>query len=91
MYSEYENGEEYSSHVPNRKNYIDKVCTISRLHGDEDTTTWKQGKFLVTSNLLYDFRFMTNLKNSYVFPLYISFHDKLDTALTPSSKDEEMV
>ena len=34
---------------------------------------------------------MTNLKNSYVFPLYISFHDKLDTALTPSSKDEEMI
>ena len=71
--------------------YIDKICTISRLHGDEDTTTWKQWKFLVTSNLLYNFRFMTNLKNSYVFPLYISFHDKLDTALTPSSKDEEMI
>ena len=63
----------------------------SKVHGDEDMTTWKQRKFLVTSNLLYNFRFMTNLKNSYVFPLYISFHDKLDTALTPSSKDEEMV
>ena len=63
----------------------------SKVHGDEDTTTWKQRKFLVTSNLLYNFHFMTNLKNSYVFPLDISFHDKLDTALTPSSKDEEMI
>ena len=91
MYSEYENGEEYSNHVLNRKKYIDKICTISRLHGDEDTTTWKQRKFLVTSNLLYNFRFMTNLTNSYVFPSYISFHDKLDTALTHSLKDEEMM
>ena len=43
------------------------------------------------SNLLYYFRFMTNLTNSYVFPSYISFHDKLDTVLTHSLKDEEMM
>ena len=34
---------------------------------------------------------MTNLTNSYVFPSYISFHDKLDTALTHSLKDEEIM
>ena len=56
-----------------------------------DTTTLKQGKYLVNSNLLYNFRFMMNSTNGYVFPSYISFHDKLDTALTPSSKDEEMI
>ena len=34
---------------------------------------------------------MTNLTNTYVFPPYISFHDKLDTDLTHSLKDEEMM
>ena len=56
-----------------------------------DTTTLKQGKYLVNSNLLYNFRFMMNSTNGYVFPSYISFHDKLDTTLTHSSKDEEMM